>query len=308
MRRNGRRPSAAWIRLFLKWPAQAAALWLWWAIVRLLPRRAAIALGATLGEAIGPLLLSRSAKLDENLANAFPDLPPMTRDILVRRIWGNFGRVLADYPYLHTFWGPSNDVVEVAGEQHLEAVRKTGAFLLVGAHFGHWELPAIHVSRKGIKGIAIYAPSNPLIDAQIQRCRRRAGNDGTLVPRQTGAVRQMIAALQRGEAVFLLADHRVENGSLVPFFGQPAMTTLTPARLARRFDCPILLARAEQLPNGRYQITYAPPLRTNMSLPTEEDVLAVTGELMRTFESWIRTAPEQWNYLKRRWPKRGFVA
>ena len=189
-----------WFRRFVKWPAEAIALCLWWTIMRLLPRRAAIAIGSAVGEAIGLLLASRSAKIEENLATAFPRLPSEEREALVRRIWRNFGRVVADYPYLHTFWDSSNDVIEVEGELHLSAAYESGAFLLVGAHFGHWELPAIYVARKGIKGSAIYAPGrNPLIDAQIQRCRRRAGNHGTLVPRQTGPLRQMITAMRRGE-------------------------------------------------------------------------------------------------------------
>jgi len=303
MRRNDRR-SVAWTRRFVIWPAEAFALWMWWTLVRVLPRRTAIALGAALGEVIGPLLVHRSAKMAENLANVFPNLRPTARRMIVRQIWGNFARVLADYPHLHSLWHSSSDVIEVSGEQHLEAVRQSGAFLLVGAHFGHWELPALYASRKGIKGTAIYAPDpNPLIDAQIRRRRLGVGKDGTLIPKQNAAIRQVIMALGRGEAVFLLADHRVDDGSLIPFFGRAAMTTLTPARLARRFGCPILLARAEQLPNGRYRIVYSPPLRSNIALPAEEDILEMTMELMRIFETWILATPEQWNYLKRRWPK-----
>jgi KDO2-lipid IV(A) lauroyltransferase len=81
------------------------------------------------------------------------------------------------------------------------------------------------------------------------------------------------------------------------------MTTLTPARLAHRFGCPILPARAKQLRDGRYRIIYSPLLRPNVALPADEDILQTTARLMRIFESWIRATPEQWNYLKRRWPK-----
>jgi Kdo2-lipid IVA lauroyltransferase/acyltransferase len=303
MLRKARRP-LNWTRRFIIWPVEASGLWLWWTIARLLPRRVAITLAAMIGEAIGPLLRDRSRKINENLANVLPNLSPKARRLVVRRIWGNFARVLADYPHLHSFCRSSNDVIEVIGEEHLEAARQCGAFLLVGAHFGHWELPGIYASRQGIKGTAIYAPDpNPLIDAQLQRCRLGAGKDGSLIPKQNAAVRGVITALARGEAVFLLADHRVEDGKLVPFFGRPAMTTLTPARLAHRFGCPILPARAKQLRDGRYRIIYSPLLRPNVALPADEDILQTTARLMRIFESWIRATPEQWNYLKRRWPK-----
>jgi KDO2-lipid IV(A) lauroyltransferase len=228
---------------------------------------------------------------------------------MVRRIWGNFSRVLADYPHLRSIWHLSDKVIEIVGEEHLEAARRSGAFLLVGAHFGHWELPAFYASRSGIKGTAIYSPDpNPLVDALLRRCRLRAGKNGVLVAKQSAAVRQVITALDRREAVFLLADHRVDDGSLIPFFGRPAMTTLTPARLARRFNCPILLARAEQLPHGRYRIIYHPPIRPNMALAPQRDILELTTQILQTFETWIRTTPEQWNYLKRRWPKHDVTA
>ena len=304
MRRRDRRSTSSWIRRFLIWPAEAGALWLWWAVVRVLPRRTALALGAALGETIGRFSVIRSTRMEQNLAIAFPDLASAARRRMVRRIWGNFSRVLADYPHLRSIWRHPDKVIEVIGEQHLEAARRSGAFLLVGAHFGHWELPAVYASRTGIKGTAVYSPDpNPLVDALVRRCRLRAGKDGALVAKQSAAIRQVITALGRREAVFLLADHRVDDGTLIPFFGRPAMTTLTPARLARRFGCPILLARAEQLPRGRYRIIYCPPIRPNMALPPQQDVFELTTQLLQSFETWIRTTPEQWNYLKRRWPK-----
>src|SRR5262245_14106716 len=98
MLRNVR--SVSRTRRFVIWPAEASALWLFWGMFRLLPRHAAIALGAVMGEAIGPFLLDRSAKMSENLAHALPALSPTKRRRVVRRIWGNFARVLADYPHL----------------------------------------------------------------------------------------------------------------------------------------------------------------------------------------------------------------
>jgi KDO2-lipid IV(A) lauroyltransferase len=65
-----------------------------------------------------------------------------------------------------------------------------------------------------------------------------------LIPRGPAAVRKMMEALRGGRGLFILMDHRVDDGEWLPFFGHQAQTATTPARLARRFGCPILLGRA----------------------------------------------------------------
>jgi KDO2-lipid IV(A) lauroyltransferase len=99
-------------------------------------------------------------------------------------------------------------------------------------------------------------------------------------------------------------DTRLDSGKMVPFFGREALTSTAAAGLALRTGAALVVARAERLPKGRYRITMYEPLTSpNPDAPQKEQVLALTAEINRYFEEWIREYPEQWICLKRRWPK-----
>jgi KDO2-lipid IV(A) lauroyltransferase len=292
---------AGFFRRWISWPVQGLGFFIMLTAFAIMPRSVALAVSAKLAQTAGPRLHKHNKTLWRNLTAVFPDLSPVQVAALSREIWGNFGRVLADYAHYHRYLAPDQQgTVEVVGFEHLNEAAKEGAWLLVGAHFGNWELAGALASRHGNKLTALYTPrENPWIDRQIQKRRGRASGGASLLPKW--AMRQVVEALRRGEAVFLLADQRVGGGEWVPFFGRPAETTAAPARMARRFNCPIVTGRAEQLAEGRYRVTYFPPLRPDPSRDAEADILAMTAALNAQFESWIRERPDQWTCLKRRW-------
>jgi KDO2-lipid IV(A) lauroyltransferase len=111
--------------------------------------------------------------------------------------------------------------------------------------------------------------------------------------------------LAQGGSVGLVVDNRVDEGELVPFFGRPAPTVTTPARLALHFDCPLVPVRVERLADGaRFRITLYAPLRPGAAARTKaERVLDMTRQLNEHFERWIRERPGQWLVVKRRWPR-----
>src|SRR5579859_2225409 len=72
------------------------------AFFRLLPLDAASALGGALARGIGPLLgINKRARL--NLRHALPDLTDADIRRIVRGMWDNLGRVVAEYPHLGEF-------------------------------------------------------------------------------------------------------------------------------------------------------------------------------------------------------------
>ena len=68
-------------------------------IVGLLPIDWASALGGALARTAGPRLgITKRARL--NLSTAMPDLGTVETDTLIRGMWDNLGRVVAEYPHL----------------------------------------------------------------------------------------------------------------------------------------------------------------------------------------------------------------
>ncbi|HXV26168.1 MAG TPA: hypothetical protein VED46_18170 [Alphaproteobacteria bacterium] len=296
-----------WAQRSLIWPLEAAALALVLALLAVLPRRAAVKASGALAAFIGPRLSRQHSRaMRRNLTIAFPDLAQLDRIALTKEIWRHFGRVLSTALHIPSIFRQPDlrGVVDVEGAEHLARAAHGGRFLLVGAHLGHWELSAAYVAAAGHRLSCLYTPeSNPWIDRLVRYLRQRGAPNLNLIARGPHAVRTMIESLREGGALFIIVDQRVDDGEWLPYFGRLAQTTTAPARLARRFNCPILLSRAILLPKDRYRVTFYEPLHPDLSRNADTDVTAITRTLNETFETWIREYPAQWLCMKRRWPK-----
>ena len=121
-----------------------------------------------------------------------------------------------------------------------------------------------------------------------------------LTPKTPVAARVLLRAIKDGASPCFLADLRDDNGPFVPFFGQPARSTVFPALLARRTGVPLYAGAAFRRPGGRFSIRIMP-----ISMPQTDnsaaDALSATKALQRQFEAFIREAPEQWMWAHRKW-------
>ena len=121
-----------------------------------------------------------------------------------------------------------------------------------------------------------------------------------LTPKTPMAARALFRAIKDGACPCFLADLRDDNGPFVPFFGQPARSTVFPALLARTTGVPLYAGAAFRRPGARFSIRIAP-----ISMPktndSAADALAATQTLHRQYEAFIREAPEQWMWAHRKW-------
>ena len=115
------------------------------------------------------------------------------------------------------------------------------------------------------------------------------------------AARVLCAPSRMRPTPSFLADLRDDNGPFVPFFGQPARSTVFPAS-PRPHDGYPALCGARIPPSGRAFPAFASCLsqcrKTNNSAA---DILVATQALQRQYEAFIREAPEQWMWAHRKW-------
>ncbi len=253
--------------------------------------------------ALGPRL-RRTRRIKTNLALAFPNRSEQEIDQLVREVWGNFGRVLAEYPHLRAICGGgSKPRVDVATRWDIEAWRRAGKpAIFVSAHLGHPELAGCAIVALGIPLTVVYsAQKNPLIDRMVQRKRRATGCEFVA---KEAATRPLLRDLESGRSIGLFTDQRVDEGEPLSFFGRDALTTVSPARLALKFDCELVPVRVERLDGARYRVTFHEPVRPeDMASGGHEKALSMMRQINHLFESWIRERPQQWYCIKRRWSK-----
>jgi KDO2-lipid IV(A) lauroyltransferase len=279
------------------WGARALLL-----LFRALPLDAASAVGGFLGRTIGPRL-GATKRAVINLRRAMPELGDEAIRRIVRGMWDNLGRVIAEYPHLDEFrvYEPGGRV-ETRGIETADALLAAGRrIIFVSAHFGNWEIATLAATQKGLDVAQIYrAANNPLVDRLIAECRAIVGSE--LIPKGAVAARRSIEALREGRHLAVLVDQKMNDGIPVPFFGRDAWTAPAIAQLALRFDCAIVPARVDRLGGARFRLTVEPPIAIERTGDRHADAYAIMAKVNGVIEGWIRERPDLWFWLHRRWP------
>ena len=260
----------------------------------------------TLGKGLGRIGLRLAPKtrhvVQRNLQTCFPELSDPERARLLKR---HFEAVGAAFSEMGLGWYSSTErllgLVRVEGLEHLERARRHGRGIIVlCAHFTSLETSTSILGElfPGMK--AVYRPQpNEMIDGLISRGRRR--QVAQQIPRDN--IRVMVRALRDNQTVAYLADlaSQGSHSALIPFFGEPAVTTTTVSRLARLTGATVLTYFFRRLPGSAGYVA-------NIDGPPDgfpsDDVEADTRRLVQRLEDYIRLAPEQYMWTYRRFKGR----
>jgi KDO2-lipid IV(A) lauroyltransferase len=209
---------------------------------------------------------------------------------------------------------PIADPVHWEGAAHIDAALAKGrGLLLLTPHLGSFEMSAqAYAERFGAQApiTVLYRPArHPWLRRFQERARARPAL--ATAPASLGGVRQMLRALQRGQAVGLLPDQVPPYGQGVwaRFFGRPAYTMTLAARLALQSGAPVLLARCERLPAGRGFRVVVDRLAETIPATAEGDDEALARAqaevINRAMEQQILHCPEQylWGYRRYKSPR-----
>jgi KDO2-lipid IV(A) lauroyltransferase len=270
--------------------------------LRLLPLDWASALGGFLARSVGPRL-GTSKRARQNLRLALPELSAPEIERIVRGMWDNLGRVVAEIPHLHEFriYEPGGRVEASSMGDFLATYDRGRPCIFFSAHYGNWELATLGATQAGFEVGEIYrAANNPIVDKLIERARSSIGSE--LIPKGPAAAKRTLAALREGRSLCMLIDQKMNDGIPVPFFGRDAMTAPALARLALRYDCLVVPARVERLRGAHFRLIVDPPLPLPHSGNFHADTMALMTAVNATIERWLRERPEQWLWLHRRWP------
>jgi Kdo2-lipid IVA lauroyltransferase/acyltransferase len=271
----------------------------------ILPLDQASAFGGFLARLIGPKL-GASKGAGARLHEFFPHLSDTEVRKLVREMWDNMGRTVAEFPHLREIDTTTNNRrLELVGTEHFEALVKTGKpAIFFSAHFANWELVPLAVDQRGLDvTIAYREANNPFVDQMIRDLRSRAVG-ARHVPKGAAGARSLLQALKGGRHLGLLVDQKMNDGIAVPFFGRDAMTAPALAQLALRYDAPIIPIHCERLQGARFRIVIEAPLTIVPSGDKAGDIHNIMCKVNDHIESWVRAHPAQWMWVHKRWPKR----
>src|SRR5260370_19692940 len=280
-----RRP---WLPRDLAHRIEAVGAGLMFGFFRLLPVDAASGVGGWLGRLFGPRL-GVTKRAQTNLQRALPYLGDAEARLVMRGMWDNLGRVIAEYPHLEEFKVYGNDGrIEFVGDDILDPVIASGkSAIFISAHYGNWEIATMAATQRGLDVAEAYrAANNPWIDRLIASYRGSVGSE--LTPKGVIASRRSISALREGRHLAMLVDQKMNDGIKVPFFGRDAMTAPAVAQLALRFDCAIIPARVERVRGARFRIVLSPPIGGAQTGDRQADTLAIMTAVNAEIERWLR--------------------
>jgi Kdo2-lipid IVA lauroyltransferase/acyltransferase len=242
----------------------------------------------------------RHARARRHMTRALPHLSAAQIDAHLLAMWDNLGRTMAESFFLESIVrDPARFELAPAVPAIIERVRAQGG-VFVGGHMGNWELGAPLLWSNGIEVGGIYRHVNsPVIDQAVLGLRERFYRAGLW--RKTGqAARNALRAADQKKVLALLGDLRDPTGASVPFFGQPAPSTLFPAHVARDRKVPIFVALFRRT-GGAHFLFDAVEITPDWTDDRSADLARVTAAVQAQLETWIREAPAQWMWAHRRW-------
>jgi KDO2-lipid IV(A) lauroyltransferase len=265
-------------------------------LVARLPLGLAHAAGAVLGWAMYGLSATWRARLKGNLAQA-----GYTEARTRRKAVAEAGKMIAEAPKL--WLRPREEILSLVrrldGLEAAQAARAAGkGIVFLTPHFGCFEITP-HAVAEHMPVTALYRPARHAGLRRMMEAGRRRKNVA-LAAADLGGVRQLLAALKRGEAIGILPDQvpAEGEGEWVEFFGRPAYTMTLAGKLAGRADAAAFLVMTQRLPRGQgYEVRILPlaPAR-----PGESSARRVN----RALEEAIRECPGQylWSYNRYKRP------
>lgn len=270
-----------------------------------------MSMAISVGQSLGNLAYVIAGNLrrtgQRNLQLAFPEKTEDERNELIRGCFQSLGRQLGVFSkFANSSKEDLYKVFKITGLEHYERLKaENKGVVFFTAHLGAWELLPLCSSLRGNPlNVVVRRLDNPKIEKLVEKIRARWGNQ-TLDKLSAG--RQMIKVLRSGEALGLLTDLNVvtEEAIFVDFFGVPAATNFMVAKLALRTKAPIMPMFAPwDKKLGKFDLQVSPPVDFESSGDEEADVLNLTRQLSAITEEKIKSYPDQWLWIHKRWKTR----
>ncbi|MCY7376519.1 MAG: lysophospholipid acyltransferase family protein [Pyrinomonadaceae bacterium] len=272
-----------------------------------LPLETSMKFGKSLGKFIGSRFPKLQKTARRNLEIAFPEMPGVEKERIIRGTFESLGRHLGFVAHFRKFQHEDiRHLVEVEGREHFDRARETGkGILFFTGHFGSWEVFNLLPPAFGFgMNILVRRIDNPLVESFVDNFRTRFGS---VTLDKTKSARTMFRVLENGELLGILADLNVQEreGIFVDFFGVPASTTTSIAKLALKTGAVVLPAFAVwDEAKRKYVVHLEPPVEYQAADNSDANVRELTQKITAVVERYVRKYPEQWLWIHKRWNTR----
>ncbi len=252
-------------------------------------------LGTTLGVVMRIFPPARR-RFDREIRRVFPDMKPGLRAKLGQEMGRQMGRTLFEI-YHDTELQTQHHKFRISGPG-IEALKEANVAgkggIVVSGHFGQWEAVRAAIKLHGLESGAIYRPNkNRHYERRIFNAIQ-AGGKPILATGQVGT-RALVRHLRQGGIISILLDEKYSEGVRIPFLGHDALTSLSAAQMALKYDLPMIPAFGIRIEDGNaFNVIFEAPIP-----PT--DSVTMTRAFNDSLSSRIMANPELCYWLLKRW-------
>ncbi len=196
----------------------------------------------------------------------------------------------------------------VLGEKLGEALRllveqKSGA-VLIGSHYGNWEVLGYMLAEMGFGTTTVARPlDNPYLYAYVLGVREEKGHR---IVDKTGALAELPPVLESKGAVGFTADQDAgKKGMFVDYFGRQASTYKSIGILAMRYEVPVVIGYARRLGyDFRFRVDCQDIIYPADWKDEADPLRYITQRYTKAIEDAVTGEPGQYLWLHRRWKTR----
>tara|TARA_Y100000590_G_scaffold21097_1_gene24516 strand:- start:196 stop:1053 length:858 start_codon:yes stop_codon:yes gene_type:complete len=254
-------------------------------------------IGAKIGKIFGPIFRSKNI-IKKNLEYAGIKNESEQKKVM-EEMWENYGRILAEYPFLKKF--KTNELkkyITIEGQEYIADIKsKNKKAVFVSGHFNNFELMAMQLENLGIDLAAIYRPlNNFLMNKKMEKIRINHICKKQIKKGKSG-LRDVLKYLKQDTSIALMIDQRVSEGKKIKFFNKFALTTTIPAQIFAKYECAVIPIYIERYNKYYFKMKISKPLNLSKS----DSLELISEKLNNLLEKMIMKNPSQWIWSHNRW-------
>jgi len=233
------------------------------------------------------------------MQKALPNINQNEIEVISKKMWANYGRILAEYAFIKDFRGSKfNNKIKVNGQSILEKIKKDNdCVIFVSGHFNNFELMALHLEKSNINLATIYRPlNNKFLNFIMERVRKKYICKNQIKKGISGT-KKLLTFFKKKTSIALMIDQRVSQGIKTKFFNDECFTTTIPAQFVKKFKCKVVPIYIERKHGTNFELTIHDPIEYS----NDETIESITVSLNALLEKMVMKNPEQWIWSHNRW-------
>ena len=259
-------------------------------------------LGSFLFRKIGKLHSSHKLA-KKNIKNSFSNLTEIDINSILDKMWDNIGRTLFECVHINKFNKKDFQKYVEIDENSIRIIQKiknnNKAVIFHGAHIGNWELIPSYIKEVfDIDMNCVYRPmNNRFLNKIINNIRLP-----NMIPKNNQGNKIIIKKIRNNQHIAVVNDQKDRKGKVIIFLGRKALTNTSVAKLAVKYNIPIVPIKTIRLNNFKFKIEINDIIQHNINYTSfEDEILFLTKSVNRVLEQWITQNISQWFWVHNRW-------